>query len=123
MYGIAAYAQNLGIVLLEPAVSLPEEGGLAGSTRCEIKDVEGKHHRLFAAILTESNFSVLRRGELEIWGYVANFCRHNHTPLDYGGQVGRQPGDYNPQLKAKLSSGNFNRRAVLASWAQTPCAR
>ena len=82
MYGIATDAQNLGIVLLEPAVSLPEEGGLTGSTRSEIKDVEGQHHRLLTVILTESNLSVLWRGQLEIRGYIANLCRHNYTPLD-----------------------------------------
>ena len=80
VYCIATDAQDLGIVLLEPAVSLPEEGGLAGSTRCEIEDVEGKHHRLLAAILAQGYLSMLWRWQLEIWGYVANFCRHNHTP-------------------------------------------
>ena len=82
MYGIAAYAQDLGIVFLEPAVSLPEEGGLAGSTRGEIEDVEGKHHRLLAMILAQGNVSVFRGRQLEIWGYVANFYRHIHTPSD-----------------------------------------
>ena len=80
MYRIATDAQDLGIVLFEPAMSLPEEGGLAGSTRGEIKDVEGKHHRLVAAILAQGYLSMLWRWQLEIWGYVANFCRHNHTP-------------------------------------------
>ena len=80
VYGIATDAQNLGIVLLEPAVGLPEEGGLAGSTRGEIKDVERQHHRLVAAILAQGYLSMLWRWQLEIWGCVANLCRHNHTP-------------------------------------------
>ena len=84
MNRIAADAQDLGIILLEPAVSLPEEGGLAGSTRGEVKDVEGKHHRLFPTILAESDLPVFRRRQFEIRGYIANFCRHIYTPLDYG---------------------------------------
>ena len=81
---IAADAQDLGIVLLEPAVSLPEEGSLAGSTRGEVKDVERKHHRLFSPVLAQGYFAVVWRWQFEIWGYIANFCRHIHTPLDYG---------------------------------------
>ena len=38
--GVTTYAQNLGISLLKPAVILPEEGGLRGSTRCEVEHVE-----------------------------------------------------------------------------------
>ena len=33
---VAAYAQDLGTFLLEPVVVLPEGGGLAGSTSCEV---------------------------------------------------------------------------------------
>ena len=58
MYRVATDAQYLGIVLLKPAVSLPKEGGLAGSTRGEIEDVEGKHHRLVTMVLAEANFSM-----------------------------------------------------------------
>ena len=105
MYGIATDAQDLGIVLLEPAVSLPEEGGLAGSTRREIEDVEGKHHRLVAAILAQGDISMLWRGELEIWGYVANLSRHNHTPSEYGGTTNSPPPDYTPRYARLLSPG------------------
>lgn len=84
MNGVATDAQNLGIVLLKPAVSLPEEGGLAGSTRGEVKNVEGQHHCFLATILAEGYLSVLGRWQLEIRGYVANFCRHIHSPLDCG---------------------------------------
>lgn len=80
MHRVATDAQYLGIVLLEPAVSLPEEGGLAGSTRGEVEDVEGKHHCLVAPVLAEGNFSMVWRGQLEIRGCIANLCRHNHTP-------------------------------------------
>jgi hypothetical protein len=47
---VAAYAQYLGIVFFEPAVSLPEEGCLAGSTRSKVKDVEREHYLLLALI-------------------------------------------------------------------------
>ena len=103
MYGIATDAQDLGIILLEPAVSLPEEGGLAGSTRGEIEDVEGKHHCLLAAILAQGNFSVLRRRELEIWGDFPNLSRHKHTPLECGrAQSSCRLDDYTPQAARLL---------------------
>ena len=81
---IAAYAQNLGIILLEPAVSLPEQGSLAGSTGGKVKHMERQHHHLFAAILAQGNLTMLRRGQLEIWGNIANCCKHNHTPQNSG---------------------------------------
>ncbi len=84
MYRIATDAQDLGIVLLKPAVSLPEEGGLAGSTRGEIEDVEGKHHRLLTLVLAQADFSMFRRGQLEIGGYFADLTWHNYTPLNCG---------------------------------------
>ena len=39
-YSIAAYAQNLGIFILELAMRLPERGSLSGSTRGEIEHVK-----------------------------------------------------------------------------------
>ena len=90
---IAAYAQNLGIILLEPAVSLPEQGSLAGSTGSEIKHMERQHHHLFAAILAQGNLAMLRRGQLEIRGNIANCCKHNHTPQNSGA-----PPDAAPRL-------------------------
>ena len=117
MYCIATDAQNLGIVLLKPAVSLPEEGGLAGSTSGEIKDVEGKHHRLVAAILAQGNISVLWRGQLEIRGYIANFSRHNLTPLDWGGvQSHCRRDDYTPQQDSLLSPFPLFGGVILLQW-------
>ena len=49
-YSVATYAQNLSIFLLKLAVVLPEEGGLRGSTRCEVKHVERKHHVLLTLV-------------------------------------------------------------------------
>ena len=107
MNGIATDAQHLGIILLEPAVSLPEEGGLAGSTRGEIKNVERQNDGLAAAILAEGNFSVLRGGQLEIRGYFANLSRHNYAPLNCGARTGRDRRvNYNPQHGPLLSVTN-----------------
>ena len=47
-YGVTAYAQNLGILFLDPIVILPEQGGLGGSTRGKVKHVERKHHVVLA---------------------------------------------------------------------------
>ena len=88
---IAADAQNLGIILLEPAVSLPEQGSLAGSTGSEVKHMERQHHHFLAAILAQGNFPMLRRGQLEIRGNIANCCKHNHTPQNSGAPIGRRP--------------------------------
>ena len=52
-YGVAAYAQNLGIFLLELAIGLPERGGLGGSTRGEIEHVEGKHNVFLTLVLAQ----------------------------------------------------------------------
>ena len=49
-YCVATYAQNLSIFLLKPAVMLPEEGGLRGSTRCEVEHVEREDHVLLALV-------------------------------------------------------------------------
>jgi hypothetical protein len=49
-YCVATYAQNLSIFLLKPAVMLPEEGGLRGSTRCEVEHVEREDHVLLTLV-------------------------------------------------------------------------
>ena len=81
---VTAYAQDLGILLLEPAVELPEQGGLVGSTRGEIEYVEGEDHVFFASILAERDVSLTHRGKGKIGGGVANFCGHVHSfPFSY----------------------------------------
>jgi hypothetical protein len=73
---IAAYAQHLGIILREPAVELPEQRGLGGSTRGEIEDVKGQDHLLLAPVLAKSNVTLVDRRKVEIGRGIANFCGH-----------------------------------------------
>ena len=49
-YCVATYAQNLSIFLLKPAVMLPEEGGLRGSTRREVEHVKREDHVLLTLV-------------------------------------------------------------------------
>ena len=44
-------AQDLGILLLEPAILLPEPGYLVRSAACEGHDVEGKNDVLLPTVL------------------------------------------------------------------------
>ncbi len=73
--GVATDAQNLGIIILEQLVVLAERGCLSGSTSCEVEYVEGKNDYLVALIIAKRNVPIGGR-ELEIRGYIANFCRH-----------------------------------------------
>ena len=41
VYLVATYTQNLGILLFELAVELPERSRLRGSTRGKVEHVEG----------------------------------------------------------------------------------
>ena len=76
---VTAYAQNLGIILLEPGVELPERGGLGGSTRGEVEYVEGEDHAFLATVLAEGYVSITHRWKGKIGGGVANFCGHVHS--------------------------------------------
>ena len=58
MYRIAAYAQNLGIVILVPLVFLPERGCLRRSTSCEVEYVEGKNNYLVALVVAKGNVPI-----------------------------------------------------------------
>ena len=73
---VAAYAQYLSIFLLEPAVELPEGGGLGGSTRGEIEHVEGQNYILFTFELAQGQVTLAHRSQFKIGGYIANFSRH-----------------------------------------------
>ena len=72
---VAAYAQDLGIIILEPLVFLPERGRLRGSTRGEVEYVERKNNYLLALVVGQGNVPI-GGGKFEIGGYIANFCRH-----------------------------------------------
>ena len=73
--GVATYAQNLGIIILEPLVVLTERGRLSRSTRGKVEYVEGKNDYLVALVVAKGNVPIRGR-KLEIGGYIANFCRH-----------------------------------------------
>jgi len=51
---VYAYAQNLGILLLNPAVVSPEGGRLVGSPGGEIKDMERQNNMLVAFVLAQA---------------------------------------------------------------------
>ena len=55
---IHAYAQNLGIFLLDPAVVSPERGSLACSTSCKAKDMEGQDYVLVAFVLAQAHLLI-----------------------------------------------------------------
>lgn len=76
---VAAYAQNLGITFLKPAVKSPERGGLVSSTTGEVQHVERQDHVLIAAVLAQGYVSFADGGELEVWGRFANFCGHTFS--------------------------------------------
>lgn len=90
---ITAYAQHLGIILREPAVELPEQRSLGGSTRGEIEDVKGQDHLLLAPVLAESNITLTHRREGKIWRDIANLCGHIPTFLDTNSGQHSHPGD------------------------------
>ncbi len=51
--GVATDAQDLGILLLEPGVSLVKRGDLVCSTACEVEDVEREDDVLLALELAQ----------------------------------------------------------------------
>ncbi len=54
---VTAYAQHLGIILLEPAVIPPERGSLVSSTTGEVKHMERENYILVPPVLTQGNVS------------------------------------------------------------------
>ena len=76
MLAIAAYAQDLGILLLEPVVILPEGGGLVASTTCKVEDVEREDYMLLTFVLTQRNLVSGIRGYLKVRGRLPDFCCH-----------------------------------------------
>ena len=73
---VAAYAQDLGILLLELLVKLPERGGLDSSTTGEVQDVKGEDYVFFASVLAQADLFLIPIDEgpnLKIGSYVANF--------------------------------------------------
>ena len=75
VYRIAADAQDLGIVILEPLVFLTERGCLRRSTSSEVEYVEGKNDCFVTLVIAKGNVPIGGR-KFKIRGYIANFCRH-----------------------------------------------
>jgi hypothetical protein len=99
---VAVDAQYLGILLLEPVVGLPEGDGLAGSTRGEVKHVEGQDHVLLAPVLAEGNVPFTYRWQAKIGGDIANFCGHLLTfPCVSLASVQRHGRDYTLQAASE----------------------
>ena len=76
IYLVAADTQNLGILLFELAVKLPERSRLRGSTGGKVKHVEGKYYMLLTPVLAETYVSFAYRREGEIGRLVTNLCGH-----------------------------------------------
>ena len=75
---IHAHAQNLGILLLEPAVRLPEPGALAGSTPGKGQDVGMKYHPLFPQVLAQGYLIPRLGAEGKVRRLVSYFRWHVH---------------------------------------------
>jgi hypothetical protein len=76
---VAAYAQNLGIFFLEPAVCLPERDDLGGSTTREVQHVEGEDHVLLTPVLAQGYITLTGRGKSKFRCRVAQFSWHNSS--------------------------------------------
>ena len=94
---VAAYAQHLGILLLEPAIVLTERGSLIGSARGKVKYMKGENHVLLALVLTQGNISFTDRWEGKIRSWIANLCGHlpPFVDIESGPDVGHLR-DYTP---------------------------
>ena len=73
---IAAYAQNLGTLLLKPGVSLVKGGDVIGSTAGKVENVEGEDHVLLALELAKRDLLTSLVGKAKFRGGLSNFCRH-----------------------------------------------
>ena len=80
-YVVTAYAQNLGIIFLDPGVVLPEEDGLIGSTAGKVENMEGEHHVLLAAVLAEGYVPLVHGGKGKIRSRISYLCGHMSTSL------------------------------------------
>ncbi len=84
IYVVAANAQHLGILLLDPGVVKPEQGCLLRSTSGEVENVKGEDHMLLPGILAQRNLSMIRGGHLEVRGFVTYLCGHVPAHLSIG---------------------------------------
>ena len=73
---VTAYAQDLGTLLLELTIVLPEQGDLVGSTPCEVEDVPGEDYGLFPLELAQADFLAILRKQTEIRGRLSHLGCH-----------------------------------------------
>jgi hypothetical protein len=78
---VTAYAQDLGTLLLEPAVVLPEQGDLVGSTTGEIEDVKGQDHIFLPLVLAQADPLAILREKAKVGSSLSYFCRHRCSSL------------------------------------------
>ena len=57
-----------------------ERSSLVGSTTGEIKNVEGQHDGVRAAVAAQRDIAVMGRWQRELWGDVANLTWHQMSP-------------------------------------------
>ena len=81
MLAVAAYAQNLGTLLLELRVMLPERGDLVGSTAGEIEYVKGQDYVLLPPVLAQADRIAGLGRKAEVRGPLPYLSRHKHPLL------------------------------------------
>jgi hypothetical protein len=77
---IHANAQDLGILLLKPAVFHPESGDLVGSAPGEGGHVKGENHMFLASVLAQGHILSMVRTKGKIRGLLA-YIYHRVSPL------------------------------------------
>ena len=85
MLAVAAYAQNLGTLLLELRVVLPERGDLVGSPAGEIEYVKGQDYVLLPPVLAQADRIAGLGGKAEVRGPLPYLSRHKYPLVaDFG---------------------------------------
>ena len=78
--GVAAYAQNLGILLLEVSVVAAHRGDLVRSTTCEREYVEREDDGLLASVVAQGHIAHVLRRQREV-GRGLSYIYHSFTFL------------------------------------------
>jgi hypothetical protein len=73
---VAAYAQDLGALLLELGVSLVERGDVGGSTTCKVEDMKGEDYVFLVPELDKGDLLPRLIQEGKVRGRLAHFCWH-----------------------------------------------
>ena len=73
---IAAYAQDLGTLLLKLGVCLVKGGDVIGSTSSKVENIERKDHVLLVLELAKSYLVTSLVCKAKFWGVLSDFCCH-----------------------------------------------